>query len=99
MKARDVKPCAGCGRGVAECRSLGFYRVGVDYMVLDPSAIQQRAGLEMMLGGNVAIADAMGPDPDIAHTMSKTGDVLVCLECAMTLPIAALSEKVTGEGE
>lgn len=80
MKQRDFKPCACCGKGMAG-GGVHFYRVKIEQLILNPGAIQQQHGLEMMIG-NAAIAQAMGPDNDLA-TPFATAEVLICGECGI----------------
>lgn len=97
FKRRDVKPCCMCGKGVGAA-GLDFYRLrGLDHMVLDPSGIQRTHGLEQFFGGGVAgamLANAMGDDPDLAQTMTALDEALVCSECGMQYPLAAIAEAI-----
>lgn len=95
FKRRDVKPCCVCGKGVAQ-GGIDFYRLhGLDHMVLDPGAIRRTDGLEKFFGGGGAgamLANAMGDDPDLAHTLDSTDEVLVCSKCALEAPLAQILE-------
>jgi hypothetical protein len=92
FKQRHLKKCAFCDKGVMHDGNLVFYRVSLSYMLVDVGAVQRQTGLEMMMGAAAALAQHMGPDEDIAHEVSRTGEVLICLECANTNIIAELSE-------
>ncbi len=97
MKAADLKPCAICGKGVMHSGVPLFYRVKVEHMGIDASAVRQVHGLETMLG-SVALARVMGPDPDIAKPIIEDQPaVLVCQPCALEpRPLLLLTER---EGE
>lgn len=86
LKERDLAPCALCGK---HHEAPIFYRVTVDSCAFDTAAVQRQIGLGMMMGGNAAIAQVMGPDDDMAKIVSTETKTL-CLECAMTTPLAAL---------
>lgn len=83
LKQRDFAPCALCGRGVAACGHVHFYRVRMEQFVFDANAIRRQHGLETMLGQAAALAQALGPDEDLAKRVSVT-EQLVCGECALT---------------
>ena len=91
MKHRDLKPCMVCGKGVMHNRSIQFYRVKVDFMMVDLAAVQRAQGLEQMLGGNAMIANAMGPDEDLAVPTS-TVEGLLCLDCGIRHCVASTLE-------
>ncbi len=87
MKAREIKPCAICGRGVMHSGVPLFYRVKVESMGIDVGAVKRQAGLEQVFGGGQAgavLADVMGPDPDIARpVIEDQPTVLICQPCAL----------------
>ena len=91
MKQKEIQPCAVCGKGVMHDNLMTFYRVKLDYMIVNLPAIQRQTGLEMMLGGNAMIAHAMGRDEDIAIPLHEQS-FLLCFHCAMEHPVAALAE-------
>lgn len=80
MKAREFTKCICCGEGMA--KGITFLRVRIDYMMLNPSAIQRQRGLEMMVG-NAAIAGALGLDEDIA-TQIDSASGLICGSCMLS---------------
>lgn len=90
MKRTEFKPCAGCGKGVMHTGSPVFYRIRIAIMGADLAAIRRAHGLELTIG-NAAIAHVMGPDEDLATIIDET-DSLVCLDCAIRMPLAALME-------
>lgn len=82
MKQRDLKPCSGCGEGVMHEGIPIFYRFRMDTMGVDANAVRQQHGMEMMMGGAAALAQIMGPDPDIAKEVNSKYIVL-CHGCMM----------------
>lgn len=93
MKADDIKPCAICGKGVAHAGIPILYQVSIQPLGLDRRAIEQVAGLEMMMG-NVALARVFSPDPDIAKPIGEPSTVLVCQPCSLEPhPLLALLQE------
>ncbi len=90
MKQSELEKCAFCDKGMMHNQSPVFYRVKLDNMVIDVAAVQKAHGMEMMMGGNAALAQIMGPNEDIAVEMDSVTK-LVCLDCAVSTPIMALS--------
>ena len=82
MKAEEMKPCALCGKGMMHAGVPLYYRVRVEHFGVDLTAVQQTVGLEMMMG-NVAIARAMGPDPDIGVLLGEPQQALICQPCML----------------
>lgn len=82
MRQGDLKPCSNCGHGVMHEGIPIFYRFRMDTMGVDGNAVRQQHGMEMMMGGNAALAQVMGPDPVIA-TEVDTKDIVLCHACMM----------------
>ena len=95
MKRAEIKNCLLCGKVVAHNNDLTFYRVSITRLILNPRAIQQRQGLEMMLG-SPALAEVMGPDDDLANEFSSH-DFLVCQPCALGSHCIAEMDERAGE--
>ena len=89
MKQADLKPCSKCGEGVMHTGNPMFYRVTVDSLIVDPRAVQRQHGLEMMLGGNAAIAHAMGPQEDMAKQIDSN-ELILCMDCMLSANVAML---------
>lgn len=89
MKQTDLRPCSNCGNGVMHAGHALFYRMKIETMVVDIAAVQQQAGLEMMLGGNAALAFVMGPQRDMAKAAAAL-EVIVCMPCMMTVSMGEL---------
>ncbi len=82
----EVRVCDVCKGPIGLCT----YRVIVEQHILDSRAIQQQAGLEMMLDGNVGIAQALGPNK---HYSTNTNEVksILCQQCVvMKLPVECI---------
>lgn len=85
LHQRDIQPCGICGKGLMHAGSPTAYRVTIDHLIFNPRAIQRQHGLEQMLGGNAALAHAMGTQEAMAEPVTSE-TVLVCQECAMESP-------------
>lgn len=59
-----------------------FYRVTVERFGVKLDAVRRQAGLEMMLGGHVRIAQAMGPDEEMTLPMMDPLVLVVCEPCS-----------------
>lgn len=81
MKQSELKPCAACGKGVMHAGVPIFYRVKIESMCIDAGAVKRQHGLEMMLGGNAALAFHMGPQEELAKAISEH-ECIVCSDCA-----------------
>jgi len=96
MKERELRQHATCSLCEEKIGHTGlplFWRVKIERFGIDMRAVQRQTGLAMMLGGNAAIAAAMGPDEDLAAVIDEV-TLTVCETCAVDrgLPVAALSE-------
>lgn len=78
MKRVDIKNCNICEQGVGS--NLMFYRIVVETFILNIQAIQRQNGLEQMMGGNAEIAQAIGPDEDLAKCLT-TKTLFICQKC------------------
>lgn len=88
MSADDVTACVGCGKPAAH--SMFFYLVNVQQAAVDMNAVQRQSGLEQMLGGNAAIAAAMGDRNVIQRWPYGTGRAQVCNDCMLTVTLGEL---------
>jgi len=80
-----------------------FYRVRIERFAVDMAATRRQSGLEMMLGGHVALAQIMGPDDVMAKGLGAV-EFTVCETCSTDLdrarlPIAALEELAQEEAD
>lgn len=93
MKLSQIDKCACCGEGLMAGSWLIFYKTEVTTETVDLKAIQRAHGMENLMGGNVALARAMGVDEQIAVPMAvKTG--YVCYGCATNLDFMSVLEKL-----
>lgn len=83
LSRKDLSKCSLCGEGVLHDGSVCFYRVNVAQAIIDVSAVQRTHGLEMMMGGNAALADVFSPDQDLAQEITSP-TVNVCASCMMS---------------
>ncbi len=90
IRREDLKPCGICGKGLAHDRHPMAYRVEVTSYIVDQSAVQQQAGLEMMLG-DPFLAHFMGTDPEFYKGFTKS-DVLLCSSCYLRTYVAQIPE-------
>lgn len=80
LDVRVIAHCAKCGWRFGEV-ALTFSPVAVASYVLNlPAAVRRQMGLTMMMGGNAAIAGAMGLDEDMVFAVSENMYTL-CTEC------------------
>lgn len=99
MKRTEISKCALCGQGVMHDGNIIFYRLSIQTFGMDLKAVQRQAGLEQFLGGNAAIAHAMGPDEDLAIAVHEPETALVCLPCACTPSCVASLLELFGRTE
>jgi hypothetical protein len=59
-----------------------FLRISVDRLGIDSKAVQRAHGMELMMGGNVLLANIMGLDEDLAKVIDGRHDMLICIQCA-----------------
>lgn len=97
LKQRDIRPCALCKQGVMHDSNMVFYRLRLEYHVVDVGAVQRAHGAEMMMG-SPALAQILGVDEDMSKVVD-TGDILVCLPCAMTQMGAVVNASLGDEPE
>lgn len=81
MKTGELQPCALCGQGVMHTGVPLFWRVAFRRMGVDLGAVRRAAGMELVMGGHVALARVFA-DPDIANPVAEEHAILVCEECA-----------------
>jgi len=91
MTPEEFGNCAVCGEGVMHEGIPIFYRVVLETHGINHQKAQRQHGLELMLGGNAAVAAAMG-DRDISEKIDET-TVTVCHSCSLgTWPLLRLQE-------
>jgi len=83
MKEHELRKnatCAICGEKTLATGFPLFCTVTIKQYKIDDGAIRRQAGMEMMMGGSVQLAQAMGAD----ETMAKQVDskkIIVCFNC------------------
>lgn len=82
MKLSELKPCSLCGGKIAPI----FYRVTVEQMTFDATAVNQVIGLSTMFGGALGLAEAMAPRDDVTQKMQEN-TVVLCGDCAYTVSL------------
>jgi hypothetical protein len=93
IKADELKPCAICGKGVMHSGVPLFYRVSVEIMGVDASAVRQAHAMEQFFNGAVPIARVF-MDPDIAKPVFDPVESVICQPCALEArPLALLLEQ------
>lgn len=89
MKEAELRKhtdCTVCGGKITAAGVPLFYRVTIERFGIDLRAVRRQSGLAQFLGGSpqaVAIAEAMGPDEDMAQAMMEPTVVTVCETCSM----------------
>ncbi len=83
LKEKDLrKNCGICGLGICNNNGIQLYGVTITPHIMDLGAVQRQAGLEMQLGGAVAIAQVMGANEYMTKAAYRA-EFLVCQQCAM----------------
>ncbi len=87
---REHAKCALCGNGIGAAGPL-FWTAKITSWILDMRALQRQTGMEMMMGGQVALAHLMGPNEDMAKKILDA-EITVCQTCAedKSLPLMAM---------
>jgi hypothetical protein len=93
MKQRDIKKCGICDKGMMHS-AITFYTLRVQYMAIDVGAVQRQDALETLCGGSPAIAQALGPNEDLAVPLGDPDDVWICLDCSISHGLAQLHEAI-----
>jgi hypothetical protein len=82
MKQSEIQKCIVCGEGVMKCGLPTFYKVKIERFIVDIAAIRRQHGLEMSMGDAAPLAQIMGPNEDIAGSVSEETTSLICEQCA-----------------
>ena len=103
FKAKEIKKCARCGKGVMHTGLPLFWTVEIQRHGVDAGAVQRRHGLETFFGGGSSgalLAGVMGPDEDITRPITNPLQLFICEDCAMhPMPLAALAERASDNDE
>ena len=85
MKLSALKPCDVCGGKIAPV----FYRVTVEQMIINVTAVNQVIGLATMFGGALGIAEIFAPNDDVTLKFQEN-TVSLCGDCAVTITLARI---------
>ena len=103
---RQLAVCKGCGKKLGasfrDNHTLPmFWKITAERFIIDDGAMKRQAGLEMMLNGHVGLAQAMGPDEDMAKRIMEPVILCLCEHCAVSERqiIGALAMDVEKEDE
>lgn len=96
MKANELRThttCDLCRNKIMHSGLPLFWKVSVERFGIDFNAIKRADGLTAMLG-NAILADAMGPNEDVAQCLMEAVALTLCEPCAMNngLMLAAMSK-------
>ena len=103
MKERELREaadCGICGKPFGHTGFPAFWRVRIERHGVDAGAVTRQQGLAMMMGGNAALAMAMGPDEEMTKPLMDPMEMTVCERCALEqrLCLAELTEYGKGDG-
>lgn len=82
QELRAHATCSLCRQKIGASGIPLFYRVTVERFGVKLDAVRRQVGLEMMLGGSVRIAQAMGPDEEMTLPMMDPLVLVVCEPCS-----------------
>lgn len=87
IRRDGLRKCDHCGQGLMHQNQICAYRVEVTQYIASIQNINASAGLEMVLGGNAALAHIMGTNPEFFEGVSKS-NALLCQNCFMDVHAA-----------
>jgi len=91
MKKEDIKKCIRCNKGVMHTGLPLFWVIKLERFGIDVNAVDRQVGLEKLCG--VGLAGILGPNEDIASSITGEMKAVVCESCAMEpLPLAYWAE-------
>lgn len=96
-KQRDIKKCAICDEGMMHARGMTFYSLTIVRMGINLAAVRRQDALETLCGGSPAIAQALGPDEDLAVPLHAAEPVWICDPCAFSHGLSELEEIITAK--
>jgi len=89
---REAATCRNCGKKIGESRVPLFWRVTIERYGVDLDALREQTGLEMVLG-NVALAQVMVSDKEMAKRVVGPIMITICEDCCThPLGVAQLAE-------
>lgn len=96
QEVRRHAVCSLCHEKILRTGLPLFYRVTIERFGMKMDAVRRQHGMELLMG-NVALAQVMGPNEDMAMPVMDPLVLVVCETCSMDLdnkayPIAHLAE-------
>jgi len=100
LSFEELRPCDICKSPVTgntrDVRTIDFHRIVIERHMLNPRAVQERAALEVMFGGNAALASVFSSRPKATHPIAGR-ELLICNPCWMdTARLGRMPEYVEG---
>lgn len=95
MKLSELRPCDNCGEPIGQI----FYEVRTSIVMVNARTANQMLGLTQMLGGSLALAEAMGAEPDCVVVGGEFDPelfthLLMCQDCFIKpIGLAAIVER------
>ncbi len=85
MKEQELRAhsiCSLCMKKIGATGMPLFYRLTIERFGVKLDAVKRQAGLEMMLGGHVSIAQVVGPDEEMTVRVMDPLVLVVCETCS-----------------
>ena len=79
----QMKPCPLCGKGLMHSGIPLVWKFTIQRIGVGHRKVQQEAGLEMMLGGSVALASVFSPNSDFGVKIDEPKTLIICEPCAL----------------
>lgn len=95
MKTSELRPCDHCAGAIAPL----FYQVTVQTVGVNLKEAHRHLGLATFFGGGgagLALANIMGPDPEVTENIGAPTTLCLCAQCYLTMDkhdLAAMVEK------
>ena len=92
FKRNEIQKCLLCKEGIGHNDDLRFHRLSLESFQIDIGAVQRAHGMELQMGGHVALANIMGPDEDLAKSLGASKRFIICDTCYRTkkIPLALI---------
>ena len=90
---REAAECAACNKKLGQFGIPIFHRLTMQTYGVDTNALRRQSGMEQMMG-NVALAQVMGADEDMASPIGEAITVTLCMDCSteQLIPAALFDE-------
>lgn len=79
---RELAQCRVCEKKIGELPVPIIWKITAENHGVDLRAVSRQNGLAMMMGGNAALAQAMGPDEDMTVPMHEE-TCMICGQCLL----------------